>query len=95
MNAANTTVAPDEPGNPVVTRLQERLAERDEIIVSLQHIIRDLCHEIDNLRAESAYAALARSGRDRGHADHARGSLDSFRSAHRFTGNARWASAPE
>jgi hypothetical protein len=44
-----------------VTRLQEQLAERDEIIVALQHVIRDLRHEIENLRAEDAYALFARS----------------------------------
>jgi vacuolar-type H+-ATPase subunit F/Vma7 len=46
------------------TRLREQLAERDEIIVVLQHVIRDLRHEIDNLRAEHAFAALARRGRE-------------------------------
>jgi hypothetical protein len=41
------------------TRLREQLAQRDEIIVALQHVIRDLRHEIENLRVEDAYAALA------------------------------------
>ena len=44
----------------VATRLREQLVERDEIIVALQHVIRDLRHEIDNLRAEDAYATFAR-----------------------------------
>jgi hypothetical protein len=39
------------------------LAERDEIIVALQHVIRDLSHEIENLRVEGAYAALAQRPR--------------------------------
>jgi hypothetical protein len=43
-------------------RLREQLAERDEIIVTLQHVIRDLRHEIENLHVEDAYAALARRG---------------------------------
>jgi hypothetical protein len=32
-----------------VARLREQLAERDEIIVALQHVIRDLRHEVVNL----------------------------------------------
>ena len=47
----------------VLARLQEQLAERDEIIMALQHVIRGLHHEIDNLRADRAYAVVARSGR--------------------------------
>jgi hypothetical protein len=41
-------------------RLQEQLAERDEIIVALQYVIRDLRHEIENLRAERTYGRVAR-----------------------------------
>jgi hypothetical protein len=63
--AAITNAAPNRLDNPVVTRLQEQLEERDEIIVALQHVIRDLRHEIDNLRAEDAYAAFLSGGRDR------------------------------
>jgi uncharacterized coiled-coil protein SlyX len=43
-----------------IARLRVQLAERDEIIVALQHVIRELRHEIDNLRAEQRY--LARGG---------------------------------
>jgi hypothetical protein len=49
---------------PVLARLQEQLAERDEIILALQQVIRDQRHEIENLRVDRAYAAaFARSGR--------------------------------
>jgi hypothetical protein len=37
----------------LVARLREQLAERDEIIVALQHVIRDLQHEVVNLRVGS------------------------------------------
>ncbi len=40
-------------------RLRDQLAERDEIIVALQHVIRDLRHEVENLRVETAYAVFA------------------------------------
>jgi cell division protein FtsB len=44
--------------------LQEQLAERDEIIVSLQQANLELRHEIENLRTDRAYAAaFASSGR--------------------------------
>jgi hypothetical protein len=46
-----------------VSRLRDQLAERDEIIVALQDVIRDLRHEIENLRVEDAYALLARRRR--------------------------------
>ena len=46
----------------VLARLQEQLAERDEIIVTLQQANLDLRHEIENLRTDRAYAA-ASSGR--------------------------------
>ena len=49
---------------PVLARLQEQLAERDEIILALQQVISDQRHEIENLRVARAYAAaFARSGR--------------------------------
>jgi hypothetical protein len=49
---------------PVLARLQEQLAERDEIILALQQVIRDQRHEIENLRVDRAYAAaFARSDR--------------------------------
>lgn len=44
---------------PTLVRLREQLAERDEIVLALQHVIRDLRHEIENLRAETAYARFA------------------------------------
>jgi len=43
----------------VLARLQEQLAERDEIIVTLQRANLDLRHEIENLRTDRAYAAAA------------------------------------
>jgi hypothetical protein len=43
--------------------LQEELACRDEIIVALQHVIRDLRHELQNLRVEHHYAVFACQGR--------------------------------
>jgi hypothetical protein len=42
-----------------VGRLQDDLRCRDEIIVALQHVVRDLRHELENLRAECAYAECA------------------------------------
>ena len=49
---------------PVLARLQAQLAERDEIILALQQVIRDQRREIENLRVDRAYAAaFARSGR--------------------------------
>lgn len=45
-----------------VARLREEVANRDEIIVALQHVIRDLRHEVENLHAERAFA-LARDRR--------------------------------
>jgi hypothetical protein len=39
--------------------LRDQLAERDEIIVALQHVIRDLRHEIENRRVEDVYAEFA------------------------------------
>ena len=48
----------------VLARLQEQLAERDEVIVTLQQANLDLRHEIENLRTDRAYAAaFARRGR--------------------------------
>ncbi len=57
---ATATAEPQrlEPATTLV-RLQEQVAERDEIIVALQHVIRDLRHEIENVRAETAYALFA------------------------------------
>ena len=49
----------------LVARLQQQLAERDEIIVALQHVIRELYHEVENRRVEGAYLALACSAHDR------------------------------
>jgi hypothetical protein len=46
-------------GDPRVARLQEELACRDEIIVALQHVIRELRHELENLRVEHCYAVFA------------------------------------
>ena len=46
----------------VLARLHEQLAERDEIIVTLQRANLDLRHEIENLRTDRAYAAVS-SGR--------------------------------
>jgi ABC-type transport system involved in cytochrome bd biosynthesis fused ATPase/permease subunit len=46
----------------VLARLQEQLAERDEIIVTLQLANLDLRDEIENPRTDRAYAA-ASSGR--------------------------------
>jgi len=46
-------------GDPRVARLQEELACRDDVIVALQHVIRDLRHELENLRAEQTYAVFA------------------------------------
>lgn len=57
--AARTSRPANEPELPVVVRLRDQLAERDEIIVALQHIIRDLRHEIENLRVEDVYATFA------------------------------------
>ena len=39
--------------------LREELACRDEIILALQHVIRDLRHELENLRVEHAYGLFA------------------------------------
>jgi hypothetical protein len=56
-----TTAAPYEPSeeDPRVGKLREELACRDEIIVALQHVIRDLRHELDSLRVENSYAVFA------------------------------------
>ena len=52
-----------EPDPDGVLRLRDQLAERDEIIIALQHVIRDLRHEIENLRAEDTWALFARRRR--------------------------------
>ena len=55
-----TAAAPyQREGDPRVARLQKELACRDEVIVALQHVIRDLRHELENLTAEHRYAAFA------------------------------------
>lgn len=46
-------------GDLRLAKLREELACRDEVIVALQHVIRDLRHELENLRAEHAYAVFA------------------------------------
>ena len=43
-----------------MARLHEGLTARDELIVALQHVIRDLRHELENLRAAPRYAEFAR-----------------------------------
>jgi hypothetical protein len=45
--------------DPRLARLREELDQRDEIIVALQHVIRDLRHELENVRAEHVYAVFA------------------------------------
>jgi hypothetical protein len=42
-----------------VEMLKKELACRDEVIVALQHVIRDLRHELENLRVENRYAVFA------------------------------------
>lgn len=61
MSGAIAEAAPAGQSNLGVARLQEQLAERDEIIVALQHVIQDLRHEIDNLHAEDSYARFVRA----------------------------------
>jgi hypothetical protein len=56
---ATTALGRHVVGPATASRLRDQLAERDEIIVALQHVIRDLRHEVENLRVESAYAAFA------------------------------------
>jgi hypothetical protein len=48
-----------EGEDPRLTRLREEVACRDEIIVALQHVIRDLRHELENLGVEHVYAVFA------------------------------------
>jgi hypothetical protein len=55
-----TTAAPSEPGeDPRLARLRKEVECRDEIILGLQHVIRDLRHELENLRVEHVYAVFA------------------------------------
>lgn len=61
MSGAIAEAAPPGQSNPGLARLREQLAERDEIIVALQHVIRDLRHEIENLHAEDSYALIVRA----------------------------------
>jgi hypothetical protein len=57
---AVTTAALLEPEEDSrVAMLREELLCRDEIIVALQHVIRDLHHELENLRVENRYAVFA------------------------------------
>lgn len=63
---ATTALRPHRVEPATSERLRDQLAERDEIIVALQHVIRDLRHEVENLRVQTAYAALARRGHLRG-----------------------------
>jgi hypothetical protein len=48
--------------DPRVARLRRELRSRDEVIVALQHLIRDLRHELENVRAEHTYAVFALEG---------------------------------
>lgn len=59
MGVATTALGPHAVEPATTARLRDQLAERDEIIVALQHVIRDLRHELENLRVETAYAAFA------------------------------------
>ena len=61
MGVATTALRLDAVELASAARLRDQLAERDEIIVALQHVIRDLRHELENLRVESAYAAFAQA----------------------------------
>jgi hypothetical protein len=64
MVAVATTGLDEAEGDPRMARLRDELDGRDEIIVALQHVIRDLRHEIENLRAERVYLVLAGGGSD-------------------------------
>lgn len=57
--AVTTAVLYEFEEDPRVARMREELACRDEIIVALQHVVRDLQHELENLRMERAYAECA------------------------------------
>jgi hypothetical protein len=55
-----TTAGPSEAEEDSrVAMLREELACRDEIILALQHVIRDLRHELENLRVEHVYGLFA------------------------------------
>lgn len=54
-----TAVLYEFDGDRRILRLQAELACRDEIIVALQHVVRDLRHEVENLRVEQSYAKCA------------------------------------
>jgi uncharacterized coiled-coil protein SlyX len=56
--------------DPRVARLEKELACRDEVIVALQHVIRDLRHELENLRADNRYAEFALEPSDSEDAEH-------------------------
>ena len=51
----------ESEGDLRLARLREELSCRDEVIVALQHVIRDLRHEVENLRTEHVYAEFALS----------------------------------
>ena len=54
-----TAVSFESGGDPHVAVLRKELACRDEIIVALQHVIRDQQHELENLRVENRFAVFA------------------------------------
>ncbi len=54
-----TAAVHDLEGDSRVARLRKELDCRDEVIVALQHVIRDLRHELENLRAEQTFAEFA------------------------------------
>lgn len=55
MTAARSELGSDRQ----VALLRAELAGRDEIIVVLQHAIRELHHELENLRVAHSYAGFA------------------------------------
>jgi hypothetical protein len=57
--SAGLSERPDERSVNIAA-LRQQVADRDEIIVALQHVVRDLRHEIENLRAEISFAAFGR-----------------------------------
>lgn len=59
-----------EGGDPRVAPMRAELAARDEIIVALQHVIRDLRHELENLRVAPIYGAFAGERSPRNHAEY-------------------------
>ena len=57
--------------------LRQEVACRDEIIVALQHVIRDLSHELESLRAKNRYALFACEAGHTLTSEHARDALAS------------------